>query len=70
MRKSDLLIANARLVTPAGIVEGGAAVRDGKFVAIGAEDTLPDAESRIEPIPCPARYDFTESARRSDSPWL
>ena len=25
---------------------------------------LPDAESRIEPIPCPARYDFTASARR------
>ena len=48
MRKSDLLIANARLVTPAGIVEGGAAVRDGKFVAIGSEDTLPDAETRVD----------------------
>ncbi len=48
MRKSDLLIANARLVTPAGIVEGGAAVRDGKFVAIGTEDTLPDAETRVD----------------------
>src|SRR5437899_12994359 len=50
MRKPDLLIANARLVTPAGIVEGGAAVRDGKFVAIGTEDTLPDAETRFDAL--------------------
>lgn len=48
MRNADLLIANARLVTPSGVVEGGAAVRDGKFVAIGAADMLPDAESRID----------------------
>jgi dihydroorotase-like cyclic amidohydrolase len=45
---ADLLIANARLVTPAGIVEGGCAIRDGKFVAIGTADALPDAESRID----------------------
>jgi hypothetical protein len=38
--------------------------------ATGSLRPLPDAESRIEPIPCPARYDFTELARRSDSPWL
>ena len=38
--------------------------------ATGSLRPLPDAESRVEPIPCPARYDFTELARRSDSPWL
>src|ERR1700722_12321332 len=38
--------------------------------ATGSLLPLPNAESRIELIPCPARYDFTESARRSDSPWL
>src|SRR5713101_3555649 len=48
VRRADLLIANARLVTPRGVVEGGAAISDGKFVAIGAPETLPDAETRID----------------------
>ena len=48
MRRADLLITNARLVTPTGVVEGGAAIRDGKFTVVGAADTLPDAESRID----------------------
>lgn len=48
MRRADLLITNARLVTPRGVVEGGAAVSDGKFTAVGAVDTLPDSESRID----------------------
>jgi len=38
--------------------------------ATGSLSPFPNAESRIAPIPCPARYAFTESARRSDSPWL
>jgi len=42
------VIVNAKMVTPGGIVEGGAAVRDGKFVAIGSADTLPDADDRID----------------------
>jgi len=48
VRRADLLIANARLVTPRGVVEGGAAISDGKFVAIGAPETLPAAETRID----------------------
>lgn len=48
MRNADLVIANARLVTPAGVVEGGAAIRDGTFVAVGAAETLPDAHERID----------------------
>ena len=48
VRNADLLIADARLVTPGGVIEGGAAIRDGKFVAIGTADTLPAADSRID----------------------
>src|SRR5580658_706534 len=40
------------------------------LLATGSLSPLPEAERRIEPMPCPARYDFTESARRSDNPWL
>jgi len=46
--QADLLIANARLVTPRGVIDGGAAVRDGKFVAVGAPDSLPAAAERID----------------------
>jgi hypothetical protein len=38
--------------------------------ATGSLSPMPDAVSRLESMPCPARYDFTESARRSESPWL
>lgn len=48
MRRADLVITNARVVTPAGVVEGGAAISDGKFTAVGPADGLPDAESRID----------------------
>ena len=48
MRRADLLITNARIVTPGGVVEGGAAISDGKFTAVGAAGTLPEAETRID----------------------
>jgi len=48
MSTADLVIDNARLVTPGGIVDGGAAIRDGRFVAIGASDELPAAQRRID----------------------
>ncbi|HZP96439.1 MAG TPA: amidohydrolase family protein [Candidatus Limnocylindria bacterium] len=48
MKSADLVIGNARLVTPGGIVEGAAAVRGGRFVAIGTEDSLPAADARID----------------------
>ena len=48
MRKADLLLDDARLVTPAGIVHGAAAIRAGRFVAIGSREDLPDAEERID----------------------
>jgi dihydroorotase-like cyclic amidohydrolase len=46
--RADLLIENARLVTPRGVIEGGAAIRDGRFIAVGATETLPAAETRID----------------------
>jgi dihydroorotase-like cyclic amidohydrolase len=48
VKRADLLIDNARIVTPAGVIDGGAAVRDGKFVAVGDADSLPDADARID----------------------
>ncbi len=48
MKTADLVVRNARLVTPSGVIEGGFAVRDGKFAAIGDDDTLPDAPDRID----------------------
>lgn len=43
--RADLVVTNGRVVTPGGVVDGGFAVRDGRFVAVGGE--LPDAETRI-----------------------
>jgi hypothetical protein len=40
------------------------------LAATGSLSPLPDAESRVEPIPCAVRYDRTDSARRSDNLWL
>jgi CRP-like cAMP-binding protein len=40
------------------------------FPATGSLSPLPDALRRVASIPCPVKYDFTESARRCDSPWL
>ena len=48
MSTADLVIDNARLVTPGGVIEGGAAVRDGRFVAIGPREELPRAERRVD----------------------
>ena len=46
VQRADVVIANARLVTPRGIVNGSASVRDGKFIAIG--DAIPESETRID----------------------
>lgn len=48
MAAVDLVIANARIVTPGGVVQGGIAIRDGRFVAVGEPDALPTADSRID----------------------
>jgi hypothetical protein len=38
------------------------------LLATGSLAPPPEAESRRALIPCPVRYDFTEAARRSESP--
>lgn len=43
MKRADLALVNARVVTPLGVIDGGVAIRDGKIVAVGAVDDLPAA---------------------------
>lgn len=45
---ADLLVTNARLVTPSGVLHGALAVRDGRIAAIGDERDLGPAERRID----------------------
>ncbi|HYK98161.1 MAG TPA: amidohydrolase family protein [Candidatus Acidoferrales bacterium] len=52
MPNADLVLANARLVTPRGVIAGGAAIRDGRFIAIGEDDTLPKSNARIDARGC------------------
>jgi dihydropyrimidinase len=45
---ADLVIRNARVVRHDGEFRGGVAVRDGKIVATGADDSLPEAARVID----------------------
>ncbi|RLC71579.1 MAG: hypothetical protein DRI26_04815 [Chloroflexi bacterium] len=44
----DLVIRNGLVVTPAGIVRGGLAVRNGRIIQIGADDLLPEARLEVD----------------------
>jgi dihydroorotase len=46
--KADLVIKNGWVVTPEGTAKGGVAIADGKFVAIGVDETLPDGKEVID----------------------
>ena len=46
--KADLVVKNGWIVTPDATVRGGVAIAAGKIVAIGADETLPDAERTID----------------------
>ena len=46
--KSDLVFKNGLIVTPAGIVEGGVAVVDGKIAVVGRDSFLPAGEREID----------------------
>lgn len=48
MAKVDLVIRNARLVTPGGTVRAGLASKDGKIVAIGSDEMLPPADTVVD----------------------
>lgn len=44
----DLVIKNAKVVTPSNIVSGGVAVENGKIVAVGSDNCLPEAKEVID----------------------
>src|SRR5262249_7831489 len=46
--KADLIVKNGSIVTPEATLQGGVAIADGKIVAIGANDTLPDGKQIID----------------------
>ena len=46
--KADLVVKNGSIVTPEATLQGGVAIADGKIVAIGADDTLPEGKQTID----------------------
>lgn len=44
----DLVVMNAKLVSPRGIIEAGVAVKDGKITAIARDIHLPDGDRKID----------------------
>lgn len=44
----DLVVRNGWVVTPHDTIKGGVAISDGKFVTIGADETLPDGKEVID----------------------
>jgi dihydroorotase len=46
--KADLVVKGGTIVTPDATVHGGVAIADGKIVAIGADDTLPEGKRVID----------------------
>ena len=48
MSSADLTVTNAKVVTPGGTVYGGVAASDGKIIAVGSEESLPDADETLD----------------------
>ncbi|KUO42928.1 MAG: hypothetical protein APU95_00300 [Hadesarchaea archaeon YNP_N21] len=48
MKRADLVVENARVVTPIGIFEGGIAVEGGRICAVAKDPLLPPADSVID----------------------
>ncbi len=46
--KADLVVKNGSIVTPEATLQGGVAIADGRIVAIGTNDTLPDGKQIID----------------------
>ena len=44
----DLVIKNSKVVTHDDIILGGVAIKDGKIVAIGFDDSLPESREVID----------------------
>src|SRR5206468_10266071 len=45
---ADLVFKNGLIVTPAGTIEGGVAILDGKIAAVGRDTFLPAADREID----------------------
>lgn len=45
---ADIVFKNGLIVTPAGTIEGGVAVLDGKIAAVGRDSFLPAADHEID----------------------
>jgi imidazolonepropionase-like amidohydrolase len=45
---ADIVFKNGLIVTPAGVIEGGLAVLDGKIAAVGGDAFLPAADREID----------------------
>src|SRR4029453_9331374 len=50
--KADLVIKNGWVVTPETTAQGGGALSDGKFVAIGRNESRPDGQEVIDVRGC------------------
>src|SRR5262249_57073738 len=48
LMKADLVVKNGSIVTPEGTLQGGVAIAEGRIVAIGANDTLPDGKQTVD----------------------
>ncbi|PYS09408.1 MAG: allantoinase, partial [Acidobacteria bacterium] len=46
--KADLVVKGGWVVTPQETFKGGVAISNGKFVAIGTDDSLPDGKDVID----------------------
>src|SRR5215510_14502570 len=44
----DLVVKNGRVVTPEQTFQGGAAIQDGKFAAVGTDSSLPQGSQEID----------------------
>lgn len=60
MAEADVVIRNARVVTPAGVIRGGVAVKGEKISAVACDDGLPSAREVVDAggkILCPGGVD-------------
>ena len=46
--RADLVVKNGKIVSSQGIIEGGVAIKDGKFTAVGKDSALPDGHKVID----------------------
>ena len=46
--RADLVLKNGKVVSSQGIVQGGVAIKDGVFMAVGRDSAMPDAQKVID----------------------